>query len=195
MRIEPAVSVRKSSHKKQKRLREKELGRALAAADSVSSPAVSPGLTPGQGAVLACGDSVMEAGCAALSCLTQVVLCCKGFLPLAARLGVEDVVHKGLGLLKRLNLGGHGGSSRGRSGGGATRASGGMEFEHLLPLGDRRAMRGFIMLAHACLVTPLVSRLDLTAREVPIPLHSAADSGVHLLLFIALCLFDSPCSI
>lgn len=161
MRVEPAMSARKSSQKKQRRSREKEVGRALAAADAAAAAALaasgnssavggSGGVGGGgrRGAVWsgAASEAEREAACAGLSCLTQLVLCCKGHLPLGGRVAVDDVVHQGLGALARANV-------RGRTAVGVSAGSGGV----CSPLEDPAVAREFVGLAHACLVTPLVS--------------------------------------
>lgn len=92
-----------------------------------------------------------EAVCASLWCLAQVVLCCKGHLPLGGRLAIEDVLHQGLEILAHsagAKGGGVGGGGAGGFGGSAR-------------LDDPRVAREFLGLAHACLLTPLVSTLLL----------------------------------
>lgn len=157
MRVEPAMSARKSSQKKQRRSREKEVGRALAAADTAAASVASRGGSVGGGGGVggggrggaiwsgAASEAEREAVCAGMSCLTQLVLCCKGHLPLGGRLAVDEVVHQGLGVLARTDL-------RGKGVGIAAGGSGACS-----PLEDPMVARKFVGLAHACLVTPLVS--------------------------------------
>lgn len=159
MRIEPAMSARKSSQKKQRRSREKEVGRALAAADAAAASFASRGGAVGSDGGVggeggrrgrgiwsgAASEAEREAACAGMSCLTQLVLCCKGHLPLGGRLAVDEVVHRGLGVLARTDL-------RGKGVGIAAGGSGACS-----RLEDPMVARKFVGLAHACLVTPLVS--------------------------------------
>lgn len=171
MKVEPAMSARKSSQKKLRRSREKQVGRALAAADAAAEASASAqglgivgsasnGIRGGGrvGCVSFTGAAAVaerEAACAGLSCLAQVVVCCKGHLPLGGRLAIEDALHHGLGLLGgaanvRGVADGKGvaGAREGGNGGG----TGGLSRLHH-PL----VARQFLVLAHACLVTPLVS--------------------------------------
>lgn len=169
MKIEPAMSARKSSQKKQRKARDREVGRALAAADAAAAAVAagggdSAGITAGDGGGGAAvgwnrngGGSadveLREAACGALSCLSQVVLTCGAYLPMSPRLAVEDLLHRGLGVLVRAGV-------RGRScggGGGAAYRGRGVGPAGCLPLEDPRVAREFVTLAQACLVTPLVS--------------------------------------
>lgn len=154
MRVEPAMSARKSSQKKQRRSREKEVGRALAAADAAAASVASSGggcvggEGRGRGGAMWSGtasEAEREAACAGLSCLTQLVLCCKGHLPLGGRLAVDEVVYQGLEVLACTDL-------RCKGVGIAAGGSGASS-----PLEDPKVAREFVGLAHACLVTPLVS--------------------------------------
>lgn len=145
-RVQPAMSARKSSQKKQRKSREK-MERALAAADASTTSASAPS---GNAHLNAAGGgaggqdrmAAIDAACAALSCLTQVVLCCKAHLPLAGRMSIEDIVHQGLALLARAGL---------------SRRGGGTERSDSTPMEDPRMAQKFIELAHACVMTPLVS--------------------------------------
>lgn len=162
MRIEPAMSARKSSHKKQRKLRDKEMGRALAAADAAAAAAEASsstsGVVPGsregggtKGVGAMTGSAALgerEAVCAALVCMARLVGCCKGHLPLAGRLAVEDVLHRGLRILA--HSGGKDYSERAPSSGG---------------LLEPAVAREFIGLAQECLVTPMVSD-DATGTSV-----------------------------
>lgn len=171
MRVEPAMSARKSSQKKQRRSREKEVGRALAAADAAAAASLGNGaIGGGSGGAQGClaGGGVVrngmmwtsapeaaaerEAVCAALLCLAQLVLCCKGHLPLGGRLAVEGVLNQGLRLLARAA----GTKGCGEEAGGGDRGGGGWSGA-CSRLEDPRVAREFLGLAHACLVTPLVS--------------------------------------
>eukprot|EP00904_Undaria_pinnatifida_P010339 jgi/Undpi1/6435/HiC_scaffold_20.g08916.m1 len=165
MRIEPAMSARKSSQKKLRRSREKEASRALSAANAAATLATSGdgavrggsggGSTAGGGSGLRGGciwtgeaaSAEREAVCASLWCLTQVVLCCKGHLPLGGRLAVEDVLHQGLEILAH-SAGATGGGGGGAGGIGGDRGS-------CSRLDDPRVAREFLGLARACLMTPL----------------------------------------
>lgn len=164
MRIEPAMSARKSSQKKQRRSREKEVGRALAAADAaIDAAATSLGSSGGvRGASGGGGVGVTwtgvaalaerEAVCSGLVCLAQLVLCCKGHMPLGGRLAVENVVYQGLVLLVRAV-----GVNSCRDG-----VRGGSEGSRgLSRLENPRVVQNFLGLAHACLVTPLVSAITV----------------------------------
>ncbi|CAM9510588.1 unnamed protein product [Pylaiella littoralis] len=115
MGIQPAMSARKSSQKKQRRAREKEVGRALAAADAAATATaasngvsiVGSGSGGGGGGLVWTGAAALaeqEAACAGLSCLSQLVTCCKGHLPLGGRLAVEEVLHRGLELLAHAGM-------------------------------------------------------------------------------------------
>lgn len=176
MKVEPAMSARKSSQKKQRRSREKEVGRALAAADAAAAAAAANGAGAGSsagsgglsGGGVGGGDrggeganvAPWEAACGALSCLTQVVLTCGGYLPLGSRLAVEDVLHRGLRVLARVGVSG-GSGGRGDGGGGRGRVWG-VAVSGCLPLENPRVVREFVTLAQACLVTPLVSYVIYT---------------------------------
>lgn len=178
IRVEPAMSARKSSQKKQRKSREKEVGRALAAATAAAEAAAAgsgvgsssgTGRVGGGAAVGGGGGSVEEAQreavCEGLSCVTQIILTCNARLPLPGRLAVEDVLHVGLGVLSRTNVrraGGGGGGGRNGIGGGVCVGNG------CLPLEDVRVVREFISLAHACLVTPLVSQSRIVAVFVAV---------------------------
>lgn len=171
MRIEPAMSARKSSQKKLRRSREKEASRALSAANAAATSATSGdgavrggsggGSTAGGGSGLRGGciwtgeaaSAEREAVCASLWCLTQVVLCCKGHLPLGGRLAVEDVLHQGLEILAH-SAGATGGGGGGAGGIGGDRGS-------CSRLDDPRVAREFLGLARACLMTPLVNKVLL----------------------------------
>lgn len=167
MGIEPAMSARKSSQKKQRRSREKEVGRALAAADAAAAATATAagcgaavgGGGGGGGGMVWTGAAALaerEAVCAALSSLSQVVVCCRGHLPLGGRLAVEDVLHRGLELLAHAGTGGSKGSSGvgggDSSGGGGGRSGGACRVR----LEDPHVALEFFGLAQACLVTPLV---------------------------------------
>ncbi|CAN0528539.1 unnamed protein product, partial [Ectocarpus sp. 12 AP-2014] len=162
MGIEPAMSARKSSQKKQRRSREKEVGRALAAADAAAAATATAasngggsrggGGGGGAGRTGAAALAEEQAVCAGLSCLSQVVVCCKGHLPLGGRLAVEEVLHRGLELLAHAG-GAAKGSRGGGGGGGGGGASGGGR--RCARLEDPRVAREFLGLAHACLMTPL----------------------------------------
>lgn len=157
MRVEPAMSARKSSQKKQRKLRDKEMGRALAAADAAAAAAEVTGLISAKSGVVAgsregggtkavgamTGAAALgerEAVCAALACMARLVGCCKGHLPLAGRLAVEDVLHRGLGILARY---------------------GGKDFYERTPSGggllEPAVAREFLGLAQECLMTPMAS--------------------------------------
>lgn len=169
MGIEPAMSARKSSQKKQRRSREKEVGRALAAADAAAAATTTAasnggGSGGGGGAGLTGAAALAEeqAVCAGLSCLSRVVVCCKGHLPLGGRLAVEEVLHHGLVLLA--HAGGVAKGSRGDGGGGGGGASAGGR--RCARLEDPRVAQEFLGLAHACLMTPLVRRRVCVSRNV-----------------------------
>lgn len=150
MRIEPTMSARKSSHKKQRKLRDKEMGRALAAADAAAAAAEAIGSTssvaPGsreEGGGAMTGAAALEereAVCASLACMARLVGCCKGHLPLAGRLAIEDVLHRGLRILAH---------------------SGEKDYYERTPSGggllEPAVAREFLGLAQECLVTPMVS--------------------------------------
>ncbi|CAM9677067.1 unnamed protein product [Ectocarpus sp. 6 AP-2014] len=163
MGIEPAMSARKSSQKKQRRSREKEVGRALAAADAAAAAATATAASSssgggggggGAGQTGAAALAEEQAVCAGLSCLSRVVVCCKGHLPLGGRLAVEEVLHRGLELLSYAGEAAKGSrGDGGRGGGGGGGASGGGR--RCARLEDPRVAREFLGLAHACLMTPL----------------------------------------
>ena len=174
MRIEPTMSARKSSQKKLRRSREKEMTRALSAADAAAAARAASGdgaVRGGSGGGSRAGGGAAggggmwtgaaaaaerEAVCASLWCLAQVVLCCKGHLPLGGRLAVEDVLHQGLEILAHpaAAKGGGGGGGQGFGDGGAGGFGGSGSCSRL---DDPPVAREFLGLAHACLVTPLVS--------------------------------------
>lgn len=164
MGIEPAMSARKSSQKKQRRSREKEVGRALAAADAAATATAAGNSVAvgGGGGMVWTGAAALaeqEAVCAGLSCLSQLVVCCKGHLPLGGRLAVEDVLHRGLELLAHAGVGGSKGSSGEGSApnaGGGGRIGGAGVGRGCLRLEDPQVAREFFGLAQACLMTPLV---------------------------------------
>ncbi|CAM9997431.1 unnamed protein product, partial [Ectocarpus sp. 8 AP-2014] len=165
MGIEPAMSARKSSQKKQRRSREKEVGRALAAADAAAAAKATAASNGGgsrggsgsggggrAGRTGAAALAEEQAVCAGLSCLSRVVVCCKGHLPLGGRLAVEEVLHRGLQLLPPAGGAAKGSRGDGGGGGGGGASGGGRRCARLE---DPRVAREFLGLAHACLMTPL----------------------------------------
>lgn len=173
MGIEPAMSARKSSQKKLRRSREKEVGRTLAAADAAATAAAAGnGVAVGGGGMVWTGAAALaeqEAVCAGMSCLSQLVVCCGGHLPLGGRLAVEDVLHRGLELLAHAGAGGSRGSSgeqgRAPGGGGGGRIGGTVVGGGCSRLEDPQVAREFFGLAQACLMTPLV-RATATATSI-----------------------------